>query len=177
MLMDKYSLQDALLAMESALSISYDAGSVEEIIKDAHAHVEKFCNVRLDTDIYTVQAQNAFAASPIEALLDRIAAGSERIAFISSISLYTKKPPISLADVNYLGYTAETLLSALRHLQDRILYARRESIVRSITSALNNVELCQVKRLAIIMLVLEDLGIPEAVAICAQLLFIGGISR
>ena len=47
--------------------------------------------------------------------------------------------------------------------------------IRDRVGALNNVEMSQIKRLFIVMLVMEKLGIHEGVAACAQLLYIGGL--
>ena len=54
-------------------------------------------------------------------------------------------------------------------------YEKRCTLVPALVGALNNVEMSQIKRLFIVMLVMEKLGIYEGVAACAQLLYIGGL--
>ena len=107
--------------------------------------------------------------------LQELAECLKQLTALTSISMFTKKPPINLADVNYLGFTSETLTTALKYLQDRVCYEKRSTIVPALVGALNNVEMSQIKRLFIVMLVMEKLGIYEGVAACAQLLYIGGL--
>ena len=87
--------------------------------------------------------------------------------------MFTKNPHFKLADVSYLGFTSETLTLALKYFTDKIQYEKRSTLIPSLIDGVNRLEVGTVKRLFVIMLVLEDLGISEAVAACAQLLYEG----
>ena len=82
---------------------------------------------------------------------------------------------ISLADVNYVGFAKATLLQSLKYLQDIDCYQKREAIIRPLTTALTNVEMCTIKRLFTILLVLERIGVSEGVCVIAQYLYLGGL--
>lgn len=176
MLSDLFSLQQTLLSFENTLRIEYSEVDVARVLKAARQRLENAYQCHLDKPVYTVQAENELVSENLNVFVQEISECLKQLAALTSISMFTKKPPISLADVNYLGFTAETLTTALKYLQDRVLYEKRATVLPAITGALNNVEMSQIKRLFIVMLVLEDLGIYEGVSACAQLLYLGGLA-
>lgn len=176
MLADLFTLQQCLLSFENALRIEYTENEVGKIIHVAKNKLENAYGCKLDKSVYTVQASNELVSENLDVLISEVSECLKYITALTSIALFTKKPPINLADVNYLGFTSETLTTALKYLQDRVLYEKRDTLVPAITSALNNVEISQIKRLFIIMLVMEDLGLVEGVSACAQLLYLGGLA-
>lgn len=175
MLTDMFTLQQVLLSFENTLRIEYTENEVARVIKAARQKLENAYQCRLDQPVYTVQAQNELVSENLNIFLQEVAECLKQLTVLTSVAMFTKKPPINLADVNYLGFTSETLTTALKYLQDRICYEKRSTIVPAITGALNNVEMSQIKRLFIIMLMMESLGLQEGVAACAQLLYIGGL--
>lgn len=176
MLSDMFNLQEVLRAFETTLRIEYTEEDVARTLKAAQQRLENAYQCRLDEPVYTVQAQNELVSENLENFILQVAECVKQLSALTSIAMFTKKPPINLADVNYLGFTSETLITALKYLQDRICYEKRGTIIPPITGALNNVEMSQVKRLFIILLMLERLGIAEGVAVCAQLLYLGGLA-
>lgn len=175
MLTDLFTLQQCLLSFENALRIEYTEAEVGKVIRAAKQNLENAYQCSLNKPIYTVQANNELVSENLNVLITEVAECLKQLTALTSIALYSKKPPINLADVNHLGFTAETLTTALKYLQDKVFYEKRGTIIPAITSALNNVEISQIKRLFIIMLVMEDLGLAEGVAACAQLLYLGGM--
>lgn len=175
MLTDVFSLQQALLSLENTLRIEYTENDVSRVIKDAKQRLENAYQCRLDQPVYTVQAQNALVSENLNVFMQELCEGYKQITALVSQAMWSKRPPINLADVNYLGFTAETLTATLKYLSDRTLYERRGNALQAITSALNSVEMCQIKRLFIVMLVLADLGMVDVLAACAQLLCLGGL--
>jgi len=175
MLSDMFSMQQVLLSFENTLRIEYTETDVNQVIKAARQKLENAYQCKLDKPLYTVMAQNELAAENLNVFLQELSECFKQLTAIFSLSLFTSKPPINLADVNYLGFTSETLTTALKFLQSRVLYEKREEIIPGLINALNNVEMSQIKRLLIIMLMMESLGIPEGVAACAQLLYLGGL--
>lgn len=176
MLSDMYTLQQILVSFENTLRIDYREADTQAVIKGAVQGLENAYQCKLDQPVYTVQAQNMLVADTLNEFLATLSKCFGDLAALSTISMFTKKTPIRLEDVNYLGSTSASLMTALKYLQDRVLYEQRGDIVTRLPSMLNNVEMCQVKRLFIIMLVLERLGIFEGVAACAQLLYLGGLA-
>lgn len=175
MLADMFTLQQVLLSFENTLRIEYTESDVSRILKTAKQKLENAYQCRLEQSVYTIQAQNELVSENLNVFLQELAECLKQLTALTSVAMFTKKPPINLGDVNYLGFTSETLTTALKYLQDRVCYEKRSTIIPAITSALNNVEMSQIKRLFIIMLALESLGLQEGVAACAQLLYIGGL--
>lgn len=176
MLSDFYPLQQTLLAFENTLRLEYTEPDVSRILTAAKQRLENAYQCRLDKSVYTVQAQHEFVSENLTVFLSDVSECVKQLTALTSCVLFSKKPPMILADVNYLGFTAETLTTALKYLQDSVLYEKRGTIIPTLTQALNHVEMSQIKRLFIIMLMLEQLGISEGVSACAQLLYIGGLA-
>ena len=177
MLSDMFTLQQVLLAFENTLRIEYTEKETSKIVRAAKNKLENAYQCRLDMPFYRVQAQNELVSENLNVFLQELAECVKQLTALTSISMFTKKPPIDLADVNYLGFDRAVLNTSLKYLQDRVYYEKRqEQVIPAISTALDNVEISQIKRLFIVMLVLENLDIPEAVAACAQLLYLGGIA-
>lgn len=174
MISDMFSLKQVLLSFENTLRIEYKEQDVYKILKAAKQKLENAYQCKLDDPVYVVQAQNELVSENLNVFLRELSECLKQLTLLTSNAVFAKKIPISLADVNYLGFTSETLSVALKYLQDRVLYEKRDQFLPAISGALNNVEMSQIKRLFIIMLMLEKLGIPEGVSACAQLLYFGG---
>ena len=104
MLTDMFVLQDVLLSFEATLRIEYTENDVSHIIKDAKRRLEAAYSCRLDKPVYTVQAQSELVSDSLEDFLRQVAECLKQLTAITSIALFTSKPPINLADVNYLGF-------------------------------------------------------------------------
>lgn len=179
MIADLYSLGDILMDCEATLRLQYDEANqnnVAAILKAAKERLENAYQCRLDEPVYTVQAKNALVANDLEIFVKEAGSCVERLSTLTMLTMFTKKPPINLADVNFLGFTRESLTMALRYLQDKVLYAERGPLIVPIRNALNNIEMSHVKRLFIIMLAFENLGMEEGTAACAALLYLGGVA-
>lgn len=176
MLADMFTLQQVLRSFETTLFLEYEERDVPSILKAAQQRLENAYQCRLDQPVYAALMQNEFVGTELTVFLEKVAECVKQLAALNSVALFTKKPPVNLADVNYLGFTAETVRTGLAYLQDRILYEKRVDAISDFTRALSNLEMSQIKRLFIIMLMLERLGISEGVAACAQLLYIGGLT-
>lgn len=176
MISDKYTLPNILVACESTLRLEYTEENVNDvgrILKEAKARLENAYHTRFDEDIYTVQAKNALVATDLETFVDSCAKCVEQLAMLSAGAFYTKRAPVELADVNYLGFAREALCQVLRYLQDKVAYERGRSEIPTLKAALNNVEMSDIKRLFLVMLAFDNLGMYEGVYTCAQLLYHG----
>lgn len=178
MIADLFSLGDILMDCEATLRLQYDEGNqnnVNAILKAAKERLENAYQCRLDEPVYTVQAKNALVANDLEIFIKEASSCVERLSTMVVLTMFSKRPPVNLADVNFLGFTRESLTMALRYMQDRVLYSERTPLIPPIKNALNNIEMSHIKRLFIIMLAFEGLGMEEGVAACASLLYLGGV--
>jgi hypothetical protein len=170
-----FSLQDILLSFENVLRIEYEEKDASKVIESAKRKLENAYQVKLDRPIYEVQAQNAFVSESLDSFLEQVIECMKSLTAYTCIVMFTRLNQISLADVNYLGYDEAVLRTALKYLQEKKLYKQRGTIIPALRNAVSNVEMSPVKRLLVIMLVLEEIDLPEIVAAIAQYLYIGAI--
>lgn len=177
MISDVTSLTSVLVGFESTLKIEYSEYSVDKIIKEAKARLENAYQIKLDKSIYDLQATNSYVADTLNSLVMQVADCMNRLAGLQQINMFYKSKSISLASVNFLGYEASKLRTALKYLQSNDLYTERGPIIRALrdrVSQLGNAD--NIKRLFTILFMLEELGIFEAVASVAQFLYVGGLN-
>lgn len=175
MISDFLSIDKILLSFESTLKIEYDERETHRIIENAISKLENAYTVTIDTDLYSLQSKNMLVADNLNTLLQQICECLKSMSLYTDITMLNRSIAISLADVNYLGFAKPQLITALKYLQDKVLYEKRDTIIPPITAAVTNIDMCTIKRLFIILLVLERLGVKEGVAVVARLLYLGGL--
>lgn len=177
MFKDKIPLTKILVSLESVLHIEIDGETpVKEIIDDAIRRIENERNITIDRDIFTLQNENQLVSDKLEPFLNNLHRALADLAFYRELSYFHKNICISLADVNYLGYDKDRMLNALKYFMDADEYARHaDQNAEVLTNVLNNISICTVKRLFIVMLTLHRLGVSEGVACVAEFLYMGGL--
>lgn len=175
MISDMMTLSSILINFEQVLKIEYSEMSAERILRSAKAKLENTFQVKFSKSIFDIQAENRLVADDINMLLEQITEALKTLALFNSNCLYTNSVPINLADVNYLGFDSSALNVALRYLQNSKTYVQRENIIPPIRAAVSNIEPCDIKRLFIILFMLDELGIYEGASVVATLLYLGGI--
>lgn len=175
MLFDSISIDSILQSFESILKIEYRERETYKIIDNAVTALETAYHVTMDKDIYSIQAENQLLGDNLSMLLQSITDCCRQMSMYKDLCMFHRSVGISLADVNYIGFAKPTLLQSLKYLQDIDCYQKREAFIRPLTTALTNVDMCIIKRLATIMLVLERLGVSEGVSVIAQYLYLGGL--
>lgn len=171
------TLDNILLSFETVLKIEYDEKDTRKLINSAIRKLESAYAMRIQgTTLYDIQSTNLNMEDSINNLLSQIFECCKTLSLFTTLSMYTGGIPIRLSTVNYLGMDEVQLKAVLRYLQ----YYKHASLCKDalsvIASALNNVNINYVKRLFIILLVLDELGIDEGVVVVAQLLYLGGLS-
>ena len=147
------------------------------IIKRAKENLENRLQCKLTESVYTLQAKNALVSQSIDAVLNGVSAGIELLATLYAMSIYLKdRKNFDMADVNYLGQDRGRLATGFKMLADRV-YSRQahDEMMAAIKSQLNNMTMNQLKRLLLVMIMFDELGIDEGVATCANLLYLGVI--
>lgn len=175
MLSDQFSIDQILLSFESVLKIEYNERETYRVIQGAITKLENAQGITIDADLYTLQARNVLASDNIDMLLSQIADCLKSMSFYTDLVMFNRSIGISLADVNYLGFARDELITSLQYLQDKVLYEKREVLIAPITQAVSNIDMCTIKRLFVIMLVLEHLGVKEGVSVLARFLYLGGL--
>lgn len=175
MISDLISLDQILLSFESTLKVEYDERETRKIIQSSITRLENAYKVSIDTDLYTLQSKNQLVAENLNMLLMQIAECLKSLSLYVDMSMFNRSICISLADVNDLGLGRDALVTTLKYLQDKYLYQKRDTAIPSLVAAVSNIDMCTVKRLFIIMLILERLGIMEGVSVIARFLYLGGL--
>lgn len=177
MFRDTLSLNNSLVSLESVLKIEIDGeAKVKETVEDAIRRLENTYNCTLDKDVYTLQKENMLTEDKINLFLRDVKQVLADFSLYMNVCIYAKSMCITLSDVNYLGYDREELLTYLKYFQDEQQYKQYgPELVPVLYNVLNNIGICAVKRLFIVLLMLERLGITEGVAIISQFLYLGGL--
>lgn len=170
---DRLSQKDILLAFESVLKIEYKERDIEKIRQLSKAAIENAFQVKLQSDIYTTQATNRLIGDTLETFLAQLTECLKNMSLLLSVTMFDRRYGITLRDVNYLGFAEEQLLTALRYLQDEVMYEKRGSFFPAMIRNASNLEVSPVKRMLTIMCVLEVIGVKEGVALIAQYLYLG----
>lgn len=174
MLSNMVVLTDNLLAYEAVLRIEYTERETEMVINSAIRRLENVNGVKLaGTTLDAVAKTNTHVAGIIESLLKHILECSKSTSFIFMCGMFNHNLPITLSSVKYLGLGKEALQLMLRYFQNVDEYAITQDTVPQIVAGLDGISMGVTKRLFIIMLVLDRLGVREGVAIIAQLLYYG----
>ena len=174
MLIDNISIDGILVSFENILKIEYKERETSKVINNAITSLENAYSVKLDKDLYTLQVENQLLGDNLSMLIASIKECCSQMALYTSLCMFNRCVGISLADVNYMGFAKVTLLQSLKYLQDKDCYHKRDAFIRPMTLALSNVDMCTIKRLMTVMLVLERLGVSEGVGVIAQYLYLGG---
>jgi hypothetical protein len=169
-------LSSILISFESTLRIEHTETDAEKIIRNSKAAIEAAYQVKLDDTVYAVQARSSFVSDSLDLFLAQLKEPVRELAFFTVAMVFFKRSPISLRDVNYLGFAEETLRKTLKYLQDANLYEHRGKFIPAYRQACGNLDWCDEKRLFVVLLVLEALGIKEAVAVAAYCLYAGGLA-
>lgn len=175
MISNMMSLSSILINFEQVLKIEYNEMSAEKIIRSAKAKLENAFAVRFDKTVYELQAENRLVADTLNMFLEQVVDALRNMSLYIDCCMFDNNIPINLADVNYLGFASTPLRTALRYLQSTNTYSQRDSIITPLRAAVSNIEPCDIKRLFMILFVLDDLGIYEGAAIIAKFLYLGGL--
>lgn len=177
MLNNDISLTKILVSCESTLKIEYSAeGTVKETIDDAVARIENVYQITLDKSVFDIMLESQLNADNISPLLRDIKQCLADLSLFLNLKIYHKDFDMFLADVNYLGHDKRELMNILKYCQDKKLFKQySENIIQPLSNTLNNISMCTVKRLFIILLMFDRLGVVEGVSIVAQLLYLGGL--
>lgn len=170
----RISLKEILLSFENVLRIEYKDKDVEQIIKRAKQAIENSYQVQLGDDIFETQSANSrIYGETLDNFLAQLTECIKGMSLIMALTLFDKRKDMTLKDVNYLGFSSPQLRTALQYLQDETLYEKRNTFMTVLVRQTSNVEMSEIKRILVIMLTLEKLGVKEGVAILAQYLYLG----
>lgn len=167
-----------LLGCERSLSLDYAERDIHSILDRTINNIGDNLGLNLsDKSIYDLLGETKVGADTLNIFLQQIGENLKAVAFHITLLLYDRKYSFTLRDYNYLGFSEEHLLTALKYLQDSELYSSRDTFFDTLIRSSDKLAMCELKRWLCIMAVFEKLGICEGVALIAMLLFICGERR
>jgi len=170
----RVSLKDVLLSFENVLRIEYKDKDVEAILKRSKQAIENSYQIQLGDDIFSMESERSrLVGEALDTFLAQLAECIKSMSLIVSLTLFDKRKDMTLKDVNYLGFNPMQLKTALQYLQDEVLYEKRESFLSSLTRQTSNLSMSEIKRILVITLAMEKLGVKEGVAVMVQYLYLG----
>lgn len=171
----KVSINDCLVSLEGVLMLEYgDDITTAKMIQNAINALENRYGVTLNKSVYDIQNETQLSAQNLNKFITSVSTALQRLALYNHMCYFTKKVPYDLAEVNYLRYAREEMLSYLQYLLDEDLYnAEHEQIMAAFTTALDNINFNYVRRLFVVMLVLDKLGMYDGATVVAQSLYLG----
>ena len=176
MLRDMADLNNTLLSFETVLKIEYEESVTERVIGNAIKRLENAYGMKISgTTLYELEASNINLADTIQNLLQQVLECTKTMAFLFQCGMYQHSIPITLSTVKYLGIGKEALKTILRYFQNVDEYYLAQNAVQNLSLGLDGIDMSPVKRLFVIMLMLDRMGLKEAVAIVAQYLYYGSV--
>ena len=168
-------LSDILSALEMSLSIDYSYGTTNEIINASVHNLEVQHHISLDKKIADCLVENILAETGARNLLCGVTENLKNFALYLTTSMFVKKYPSTLYDVNYLGFAKQELLCALKCMQAETIYYKSEEFLDELKRATDFIEMSDIKRLLIISYILDRIGMQEGTAMIANYLYLGGM--
>lgn len=176
MLKDMVSLSNTVLSFETVLKIEYEETNTKRVVANAIRKLESAYSMGIaGKSLYDLEAENVNLADNVQNLLQQILECTKTLAFQFQCGMFTHSIPITLSTVKYLGLGKESLQTILRYFQNVDEYYLANNAVQQIMLGLDGVDMSIVKRLFIVLLVLDSLGVKESVAVVAQYLYYGSV--
>lgn len=173
MLGDMVDLSTAVLAFETVLKIEYDEPDTKKVIQNAIRKLETAYGMRIEgKTLYDLQSENINLADNIQNLLQQILECTKTVSFLFQNGMYHHSIPITLSSVKYLGLGKVALQTILRYFQNEDEYYLSKNTIPQLVLGLDGVDMCTVKKIFIILLVLDQLGIAESVSVLAAVLIL-----
>ena len=177
MIDETLSTSEVLVSLETALKVELAPDTrVVDLVEAAVNRLENTYNVEFNKDIFTLMEESILVSDQLSLLMRDIVSALSRLSLLTDLKLFHKNIAFNLADINYIGYDRNQLLTALRYLQDKDMYRKHaDELMPPLYEALNNIGMCTAKRLFILLLMCHRIGVDEGVSCLARLLYIGGL--
>ena len=89
------------------------------------------------------------------------------------MALFHNRLSVSMKDVSYLGFNARHLQNCFKYLINERVFDNRSQFLPQVLAVANKLETGYVRRLLVLVAVLDALGIKEGVCVMSQYLYIG----
>lgn len=174
---DCYDLQNIIVELEIALqidAIDYDEKNLDNLIKNVKTRISRQYQLNLtEHKIGSADLDLGVYKSAATIFVDNLASIHSKICGLCQLIRYEMRVPISLAEINYMGFTKDTLKVSLIALQKKKTQPKAGEVLNAIKDKLPTVSLCWEKRLFVLAIVAYELGLNELTATIAEVLYLG----
>ena len=174
---DNYDLKEIIKELETAIQIDgvdFELPSVEQLLYEVKRRISRQYQIDLNAvKLNDVALELDASRNSAIVLLDNLTRLHGKLAGYGQILRWKKHTEISLAAINYLGYTEDSLKTALIVLQRSSTQPRAVEALKAIKEKLPAIPMCTEKRLFVLLVVTMDIGCAELAACIAEILYMG----
>ena len=174
---DSYDLHEIIRELEMALQvdgIDFELPSIDSVMQEVKRRLNRQYQIDLDSmklDDVALELGTSKASAML--LLDNITKLHSKLSGYGQILRWRKKSELSLSSINYLGYTEDSLKTALIAMQRSATQPRAAQAVQALKEKLPSIPLCWEKRIILLMVIAQDIGCAELSACIAEILYLG----
>lgn len=172
-----YEIDSIIREMEAVLQIDgkdYEERFVDVVIQTVRARISRQYQIDLSGGLKIDSAEHMLAAysSAVAVYMENVVMVHAKFCGICQIARYTTQTAVSLDNINFLGFTEETVRTVLQALQRRATAPLAEDALTKIKENLATINTCREKRLILLMVVAYDIGFYELSASLAEYLYL-----
>lgn len=172
---DNYNLSNTLKELEAILQIDgidYEEVEMERFLQNVRRRIEKQYQLDLtNASFNSARMSNMAYQGSLVIYIDNVSRVHSVVCGYSQICRFNMEVPISLASINYMGFTRETLKEVLVSAQVNSKMVAISRAMDAIGEKLATLSLCSEKRLLTCFYITYKLGLYELTAALAELLY------
>ena len=173
---DCYELPVILREIETMLAVSgsdYEERDIDVVVSRVRERLERqyqltFIEGKIDSTSVDLSAIHSSAVI----FIDNAARVHAKVSGYCQIARFKKKLSLSLGNINYLGFTQETLKENLFALGMEATQPMVSDNVQSLKKKLAFISVCAEKRLILMMIIAYEIGLGELASACAEILLL-----
>lgn len=170
-----YDLHELIKQLEIALMIEdgdLRETNMDNLIKNVKTKIDRQYQINLtDCKLNDMELEISEAQEAASTYIANIARLHSMLCGYCQIRRYLATTDISLEDINYLGLTRESLKESLKALQRACYQPRLSDFLEILKRKLPTISNSWEKRLFVLVVVCEELGLPEVAACIGEILY------
>ena len=174
-----YNIDGIIRELEAAFQIDgsdFEERDIDIVIKNVKTRICRQYQIDLsEHKVDSAEFEVGVYRNAVSIFIDNIARIHAKICGYCQIARYLTSMQVSLSDVNYLGYTEESLKTMLQALQRKATLPMAEDAINSVKLKLSTINNCREKRLFMLAIVSHAIGFNEVTAAVAEILYLGSL--
>lgn len=171
-----YDLHELIKQLEIALMIEdgdLRETNMDKLLDNIKTKIDRQYQINLkDFKLNSIELEMSEAQEAASTYISNIARIHSMLCGYCQIRRYLATTDISLEDINYLGLTRESLRESLKALQRACYQPRLSDFIEILKRKLPTISNSWEKRLFVLIVVCEELGLPEVAACIGEILYL-----